>query len=67
MLTGIGVVALIVGFAIYFNNPELNKSSPENIYSFFGMSKKTFKMTTGKLYKERRIEFTPAGIKLAEQ
>jgi len=31
LLTGIGVVALIVGFAIYFNNPELNKSSPENI------------------------------------
>ena len=30
MLTGIGVVALIVGFAIYFNNPELNKSFPEN-------------------------------------
>jgi len=30
LLTGIGVVALIVGFAIYFNNPELNKSSPEN-------------------------------------
>jgi thiol-disulfide isomerase/thioredoxin len=25
LLTGIGVVALIVGFAIYFNNPELNK------------------------------------------
>jgi thiol-disulfide isomerase/thioredoxin len=24
--TGVGVVALIVGFAIYFNNPELNKS-----------------------------------------
>jgi thiol-disulfide isomerase/thioredoxin len=26
LLTGIGVVALIVGFAIYFNNPGLNKS-----------------------------------------
>ncbi|TLX69167.1 MAG: redoxin domain-containing protein [Thaumarchaeota archaeon] len=25
LLTGIGVVTLIVGFAIYFNNPELNK------------------------------------------
>ena len=25
LLTGIGVAALIVGFAIYFNNPELNK------------------------------------------
>lgn len=30
LLTGLGVVALIVGFAIYFNNPELNRSSPEN-------------------------------------
>ena len=27
LLTAIGVVALIVGFAIYFNNPGLNKSS----------------------------------------
>jgi thiol-disulfide isomerase/thioredoxin len=26
LVTGVGVVALIVGFAIYFNNPELNKS-----------------------------------------
>jgi thiol-disulfide isomerase/thioredoxin len=26
LLTGVSVVALIVGFAIYFNNPELNKS-----------------------------------------
>ncbi len=41
-----------------------DKSSPESIYAFFGMSKKTFKMTTGKLYKERKIEFTKTGIKL---
>ena len=27
--------------------PYQDKSSPEDIYSFFGMSKKTFKMTTG--------------------
>jgi thiol-disulfide isomerase/thioredoxin len=27
LLTAVGVVALIVGFAIYFNNPGLNKSS----------------------------------------
>ena len=38
--------------------PYHDKSSPEDIYSFFGMSKKTFKMTTGKLYRERKIEFT---------
>lgn len=43
-----------------------DKSSPEEIYSFFSMSKKTFKMTTGKLYRERKIEFTQAGIKLVE-
>jgi thiol-disulfide isomerase/thioredoxin len=30
LLTGVGVVALIVGFAIYFNNPELNKSTLGN-------------------------------------
>ncbi|MGZ5219144.1 MAG: CvfB family protein [Chitinophagaceae bacterium] len=41
-----------------------DKSSPEEIYSFFGMSKKTFKMTTGALYKQRKIEFTQTGIKL---
>ena len=47
--------------------PYHDKSSPDNIYSFFGMSKKTFKMTTGKLYKERKIEFTQTGIKLLEK
>ena len=46
--------------------PYHDKSSPEDIYSFFGMSKKTFKMTTGKLYKERKLEFTQTGIKLPE-
>ena len=30
LLTGVGVVALIVGFGIYFNNPEINKSSLGN-------------------------------------
>lgn len=46
--------------------PYHDKSSPEDIYAFFGMSKKTFKMTTGKLYRERKIEFTQTGIKLLE-
>ena len=46
--------------------PYHDKSSPENIYSFFGMSKKTFKMTTGKLYKERKLAFTKTGIQLIE-
>lgn len=43
--------------------PYHDKSDPEEIYSFFGMSKKVFKMTTGKLYKEKKIEFTKTGIK----
>ncbi|MGZ8524381.1 MAG: CvfB family protein [Chitinophagaceae bacterium] len=44
--------------------PYQDKSSPEEIYSFFGMSKKTFKMTTGALYKQKKIEFVEKGIKL---
>jgi predicted RNA-binding protein (virulence factor B family) len=46
--------------------PYHDKSDPDEIYSFFGMSKKTFKMTTGNLYKQRKIEFTKTGIKLIE-
>jgi predicted RNA-binding protein (virulence factor B family) len=44
--------------------PYHDKSDPEAIYSFFGMSKKTFKMTTGLLYKERKIKITEEGIEL---
>lgn len=47
--------------------PYHDKSSPEDIYRFFGMSKKTFKMTTGNLYKNRKIEFTQTGIKLVSE
>lgn len=47
--------------------PYNDKSNPDEIYSFFGMSKKTFKMTTGNLYKARKIEFTQTGIKLIEE
>jgi len=46
--------------------PYHDKSSPEEIYSFFGMSKKTFKMTTGNLYKQHKISFTKTGIQLIE-
>jgi len=46
--------------------PYNDKSKPEDIYDFFGMSKKTFKMTTGNLYKERKIAFEHTGIKLLE-
>ena len=47
--------------------PYNDKSKPEDIYDFFGMSKKTFKMTTGNLYKERKISFEKTGIKLLEE
>lgn len=46
--------------------PYHDKSDPEAIYEFFGMSKKTFKMTVGKLYKERLVELTKTGIKLVK-
>jgi predicted RNA-binding protein (virulence factor B family) len=44
--------------------PYHDKSDPEEIYLFFAMSKKTFKMTTGNLYRERKISFEEGGIKL---
>lgn len=44
--------------------PYNDKSKPEEIYAFFGMSKKTFKMTIGKLYKDRIIDFAKTGIQL---
>jgi uncharacterized protein len=44
--------------------PYHDRSSPEEIYEFFHISKKTFKMTTGNLYKQKKIIFTQTGIKL---
>lgn len=44
--------------------PYHDKSAPEDIYDFFGMSKKTFKMTTGNLFRQRKISFEKTGIKL---
>ncbi len=46
--------------------PYHDKSSPEEIYSFFSMSKKTFKMAIGALYKQKKIELVANGIKLLE-
>jgi predicted RNA-binding protein (virulence factor B family) len=42
--------------------PYHDKTSPGEIYSFFSMSKKTFKMATGALYKQRKIELTDSEI-----
>ena len=46
------------------NLPYHDKSDPDDIYSFFGMSKKTFKMTTGRLYKEKKIRIAENAIEL---
>ncbi len=47
--------------------PYHDKSEPDEIYNFFGMSKKTFKMAVGALYKQRKINFAKEGIILREQ
>ena len=47
--------------------PYNDKSDPTDIYAFFGMSKKAFKMTTGNLYKQKKIQFTQTGIQIIEQ
>jgi predicted RNA-binding protein (virulence factor B family) len=41
-----------------------DKSSPEEIYAQFGMSKKAFKKAVGALYKERKIVIEEDGLKL---
>lgn len=43
--------------------PYHDKSAPEDIYEFFGMSKKAFKMAIGSLYKNKKISLTKTGIK----
>jgi len=46
--------------------PYYDKSDPEVIYEFFGMSKKTFKMTVGNLFKQKKILLDDAGIRLVK-
>ena len=46
--------------------PYHDKSEPQEIYDFFGMSKKTFKMTIGALYKQHKISFAKTGIVAVE-
>lgn len=41
-----------------------DKSTPEEIYALFGMSKKAYKKAAGTLYKQRKIALLPTGIKL---
>lgn len=47
--------------------PYHDKSDPKNVYNFFGMSKKTFKMTLGALYKQQKINLVKNGIKAVDQ
>jgi predicted RNA-binding protein (virulence factor B family) len=44
--------------------PITGKSSPEEIYKRFGVSKKTYKQAIGALYKKRKIEFVDEGTRL---
>jgi uncharacterized protein len=46
--------------------PYNDKTAPEDIYNYFGISKKAFKMTLGTLYKQGKIDFAKAGIQLLE-
>jgi len=44
--------------------PYHDKSSPDDIYAFFGISKKAFKMNVGILYKAKKITIEDGGIRL---
>lgn len=44
-----------------------DKSPADEIYETFGISKKNFKMSLGKLYKERLVKISPDGVRLAEE
>ncbi len=53
--------------ALLDNNGSLaitDRSTPEEIYAQFGISKKAFKRSIGSLYKQKKIEIQPEGIKL---
>ena len=46
--------------------PFTDKSSPEDIYANFGMSKKAFKKAVGNLYKQKQIRIESTGIYLVK-
>lgn len=46
--------------------PYHDKSDAEEIYEVFGMSKKTFKMTLGNLYRQKKIVLEKTGFRLAD-
>lgn len=45
--------------------PYHDKTDPETIYDIFGMSKKTFKMTVGNLFRQKKITLEKTGIRLS--
>ena len=47
--------------------PYHDKSAPDDIYAFFGMSKKAFKMNVGMLYKLKLIRIEEDGIHLVPE
>ena len=47
--------------------PYHDKSNPDDIYAFFGMSKKAFKMSVGILYKAKLITIEEDGIRLVPE
>lgn len=47
--------------------PFHDKSLPDDIYGFFGMSKKTFKMAIGTLYRQKLIRISDEGIELVKK
>jgi uncharacterized protein len=46
--------------------PYHDKSNPDAIYEYFSMSKKTFKMAVGNLFKQRKITIEKEGIRLVQ-
>lgn len=44
--------------------PLTSKTSPDDIYRIFGVSKKSYKMAIGALYKKRLITLEKAGVRL---
>jgi uncharacterized protein len=47
--------------------PVTDKSDPESISELFGISKKTYKMIAGRLYKDKLISIEDDGIRLIVQ
>lgn len=60
-------VLTLLRTAPYGEMPFNDKSDPDDIRKVFKMSKKVFKESIGKLYKQRLIEISHRGIKLVNK